>query len=478
MVLAELGASLRESLRKLNSGVSVSEEQVQEVLNEISRALIEADVSVKLVQEMKNKIKMTLATAGDNSNMNKKKLVLKAVQDELVSLLSPSTKPYQMSRKKPNVLLFVGLQGAGKTTTIAKFGGHYARKGWKVAMVCCDSFRAGAFDQLKQNATKLRIPFYGSYTEADPVLIAKKGVEQFRREKYEIVLIDTSGRHKQEAGLFEEMQEISAAVRPNSTVFVMDGTQGQAVYDQALGFHSAVDVGSVIVTKLDGHAKGGGALSAVAATGAPIGFLGTGEHFDDIEPFKARTFVNKLLGYGDVRGYAEEMKEARNSEGSKELAANMRKGKFTLRNFFTTMENMNKMGGLGRMMGGMGMGGMGGAGATQDAKKFKFMMDAMKDEELDGLVEFSLRTPERNKREEKAAGGGMGMPGMGMPGMGMPGMGMPGMGNMADMMQGLSGLGGMPQMGGAGMPSEEQIKAMMKNPQMAEMMKSMGGGVD
>ena len=196
MVLAELGASLQRSLRKLNLGASVSDEQVQEVLNDISRALIEADVSVHLVQEMKGKIKATLAKATD-SNLNKKKLgekgmggrggllfcsnlffwiasftapfasltaplayhhhhplaVLKAVQDELVKLLEPTTKPYQMSRKKPNVLLFVGLQGAGKTTTIAKFAGYYARKGWKVSMVCCDSFRAGAFDQLKQVRT-------------------------------------------------------------------------------------------------------------------------------------------------------------------------------------------------------------------------------------------------------------------------------------------------------------------------------------
>lgn len=147
-------------------------------------------------------------------------------------------------------------------------------------MVCADTFRAGAFDQLKQNATKLRIPFYGSYTEADPVVIAEEGVDRFVNDGYEVIIVDTSGRHRQEEGLFEEMQEISAAVRPDNTIFVMDATQGQAVYDQALAFHGAVNVGSVIVTKLDGHAKGGGALSAVAATGSPIVFLGSGERFE------------------------------------------------------------------------------------------------------------------------------------------------------------------------------------------------------
>ena len=167
-------------------------------------------------------------------------------------------------------------------------------------MVCADTFRAGAYDQLKQNATKLRCPFYGSYTEADPVAIAAEGVAQFRKEKYEVIIVDTSGRHRQEAALFEEMQEIRVAIEPDNVVFVLDATQGQAVHEQATSFHEAIDIGSVVVTKLDGHAKGGGALSAVAATGAPILFLGSGEHFDDFEPFVARSFVSRLLGMGDM----------------------------------------------------------------------------------------------------------------------------------------------------------------------------------
>ncbi len=129
-------------------------------------------------------------------------------------------------------------------------------------LVCADTFRAGAFDQLKQNATKAKIPFYGSYTERDPVVVAEMGVEQFRAEKYEIIIVDTSGRHKQEAALFEEMQQVAKVVAPDDVVFVMDSSIGQAARDQAMAFHKAVTVGSVIITKLDGHAKGGGALSA------------------------------------------------------------------------------------------------------------------------------------------------------------------------------------------------------------------------
>ena len=141
-------------------------------------------------------------------------------------------------------------------------------------MVCADTFRAGAFDQLKQNAVKVKVPFYGSYTEADPVVIAEQGVEQFRKEKFEIIIVDTSGRHKQEEGLFEEMKQVADHVPPDDIVFVLDSTIGQAAYDQASAFKSAVSIGSVIITKLDGNAKGGGAISAVAATGAPIIFTG------------------------------------------------------------------------------------------------------------------------------------------------------------------------------------------------------------
>ena len=305
MVLAELGGKLRDSIKKLQSNSNgVDTATLNTLLGEISRALIESDVNVSLVMKLrdnvKNRVGETIRKAEESSsasaNQNIARLVQKAVVDELTALLTPEkAKAYKMKKNKSNVILFVGLQGAGKTTSIAKFANYYQRKGWKTCMVCADTFRAGAFDQLKQNATKLRIPFYGSYTEADPVAIAEDGVEQFRNDGFEVIIVDTSGRHKQEGALFEEMQEISTAVNPDNTVFVMDATQGQAVYDQAQGFREAVDVGSVIVTKLDGHAKGGGALSAVSATNSPIIFLGSGEKFDDFELFNAQSFVSKCV---------------------------------------------------------------------------------------------------------------------------------------------------------------------------------------
>ncbi|XP_021715977.1 signal recognition particle 54 kDa protein 2-like [Chenopodium quinoa] len=187
-------------------------------------------------------------------------------------------------------------RGSGKTTTCTKYARHHKKNGWKPALICADTFRAGAFDQLKQNATKAKIPLYGSYTELDPVKVAVEGVERLKKEVYDLIIIDTSGRHKQEASLFEEMRQLEQATKPDVVIFVMDSSIGQSAFDQAQAFKQSVDVGAVIITKLDGHAKGGGALSAVAATDSPVIFIGTGEHMDDFEEFNTQSFVLRLLG--------------------------------------------------------------------------------------------------------------------------------------------------------------------------------------
>ncbi|GAX21488.1 signal recognition particle subunit SRP54 [Fistulifera solaris] len=426
MVLAELGGKLRDSLRKLQTGGhDVTKAQLQQILNEIARALMEADVNVKLVMTLRDKVQSKVehllrneedeeVTRRHSSNLSK--TVQRAVVDELVALLSPggdvkgAKKVYTMKRGKPNVILFLGLQGAGKTTTIAKFANYYQRRGWKTAMVCADTFRAGAFDQLKQNSTKLRVPFYGSYTEADPVIIAEKGVNQFIKERYEVIIVDTSGRHRQEEALFEEMQEIAAAVQPDNCVLVVDATQGQAVYDQALAFHNAVDVGSVIITKLDGHAKGGGALSAVSATKSPIIFLGSGEHFDDLEPFNAQSFVSKLLGFGDIRGLMDAMNSVSDGKSQEELMKKMSRGEFTLRDMYNQFSKVMNLGPMNKLMGMIP--GMPdylmpqGEESTHRLRKFMVMMDSMSNAELDGKVD--LRTkydPQVEKRIRRIAAG-------------------------------------------------------------------------
>lgn len=227
MVLHELGKQLTSSLAKLQKSAVVDDETLNEIIKEICSALLTADVNVKLVKDLRKKVTDRVKMETDEGGTNTARLVEKALMESLVQLLDPGRKPYSMKRGRPNVVMFVGLQGAGKTTTVAKYAHHYQTRKWKTAMVCADTFRAGAFDQLKQNAIRVKVPFYGSYAETDPVKIAKDGVDYFKQEKYEVIIVDTSGRHKQESDLIKEMEQVSATIEPDEIIFVMDSSIGQ-----------------------------------------------------------------------------------------------------------------------------------------------------------------------------------------------------------------------------------------------------------
>ena len=351
MVLNDLARQLTSALSRLSGATSTDDGVLEGVLKDITSALLAADVNVKLVGQLNAKVKAELAKIpATATGVNRARVVESHAISELKRMLNPGALPYKPVRGRTNVVLFVGLQGAGKTTTVAKYAHYYASRKWKVAMVCADTFRAGAFDQLKQNATKVRVPFYGSYTEADAAVIAREGVENFRAEGYEIIIVDTSGRHKQEAGLFDEMRSILASVVPNEVVFVMDGSIGQAALGQAQAFKATVPIGSVIITKLDGHAKGGGALSAVAATASPIVFIGTGEGFDDLALFDADRFVGKLLGKGDFGALASEFKDKGIAKQCDEVMDRFDKtGKFTFRDSRDQFMGLLQMGSVGHI---------------------------------------------------------------------------------------------------------------------------------
>lgn len=308
--------------------------------------------------------------------------------------------------------MFVGLQGSGKTTTCTKLAYYYQKKNWKSCLVCADTFRAGAYDQIKQNATKARIPFYGSYTEVDPVVIAQEGVEMFKKEGFEFIIVDTSGRHKQEESLFEEMLAVANAVNPDNIIFVMDATIGQACEAQSRAFKEKVNVGSVIITKLDGHAKGGGALSAVAATKSPIIFIGTGEHIDDLEPFKTKPFISKLLGMGDIEGLIDKVNELK-LDDNEELLEKIKHGQFTIRDMYEQFQNIMKMGPFSQIMSmipGFSQDFMT-KGSEQESmsriKKLMTMMDSMCDGELDHREGAKLFSKENSRVIRVARGSGV-----------------------------------------------------------------------
>lgn len=393
MVLAELGEQISNALKKLNQASKIDDKLLDEILKEIGNALLCSDVNIKYVMDLRKtvntKIKEKLITEDANAASNLKRQILKIVVDELTHMLGSENKPYEFVRGKPNVVMFVGLQGSGKTTTCTKFAYHYMKRGFRVGLVCADTFRAGAFEQLMMNAAKIKCPFFGHKNEKDPVKIAEEGVNFFKEKKFEIIIVDTSGRHKQEASLFNEMLQVEATIKPDTSIFVMDGSIGQACYGQAKAFHDSIKVGQVIVTKLDGHAKGGGALSAVAATKSPIIFIGVGEHFDDLEQFEAASFIKRLLGLGDLEGLMAKVQEQMSGKKQQKMLENLKEGKFTLRDMrdqFMQVMSMGSIGQLASMIPGLNSNLI-----TKDKEKesaakiqrFITAMDSMTKEELD-----------------------------------------------------------------------------------------------
>ncbi|PIM99418.1 Signal recognition particle, subunit Srp54 [Handroanthus impetiginosus] len=349
MVLAQLGGSISRALQQMSNATIIDEKVLNDCLNEITRALLQADVQFKLVRDMQTNIKKIVNLDDLAAGHNKRKIIQQAIFNELCKILDPGKPSFTPKKGKTSVVMFVGLQGSGKTTTCTKYAYYHQKKGWKPALVCADTFRAGAFDQLKQNATKAKIPFYGSYTESDPVRIAVEGVERFKKENCDLIIVDTRGRHKQEAALFEEMRQVSEATKPDLVIFVMDSSIGQAAYDQAQAFKQSVAVGAVIVTKMDGHAKGGGALSAVAATKSPVIFIGTGEHMDEFEVFDVKPFVSRLLGMGDWSGFMDKIHEVVPMDQQPELLQKLSEGNFTLRIMYEQFQNILKMGPIGQV---------------------------------------------------------------------------------------------------------------------------------
>ena len=463
------------------------------MIKEICSALLSADVNVHLVKRLRKSIESSIKLSELPPAVNKKRLIQKTVFDELVKLVDPHAEPFRPKKGKSNVIMFVGLQGAGKTTTCTKLARHYQTRGFKSCLVCADTFRAGAFDQLKQNATKARIPYFGSLTSTDPAAVAAEGVAKFKKERFEIIIVDTSGRHRQEKDLFDEMIQIQQAVKPDQTIMVLDATIGQQAEQQSKAFKEAADYGAIIITKTDGHAAGGGAISAVAATHTPIVFIGTGEHMLDLERFSPQPFVSKLLGMGDVQGLVEHVQALKLDKG--ETMKHVMEGVFTVRDLRDQLQNIMKMGPLSKMAGmipGLGnmMGGMDDEQGSMKMKRMIYICDSMTDKELDSDGKCFVDQPERMTRIARGSGtsvreveellsqqkvmAGMAKKMGGMNKNMQKAQGMMGGGNrnqqMAAMQKRMQSMGrgggmppGMPGMGGGGMPD------------MASMMKMMGG---
>jgi signal recognition particle subunit SRP54 len=347
MVLEKLGSSLYDALRKVIRAPVVDEELVKELIRDFQRALLQADVNVQLVMELSQNIQKRALDEELPLGISRREHVVKVVYDELTRFVGEKPVPLEIRPGRQNVLMLVGIQGSGKTTHAAKLARYFQKRGLKPAVICADTFRPGAYDQLMQLAESINVDFYGEQGGRDPVAIARRGVKELG--DHEVVILDTSGRHKEEKSLILEMQQIAAEVKPQEIILVLDGTIGQQAASQATAFNEATDIGSIIVAKLDGSARGGGALSGVAATGAPIKFIGTGEKIEDLEPFVPGRFIGRLLGMGDIESLVAKVKDAEVQVTEKDINA-MLSGKFTLADMYQQFQAVRSMGPLQKVL--------------------------------------------------------------------------------------------------------------------------------
>lgn len=341
MALEHLGSSLYEALKKVLRAPIVDEATVKELARDVQRALLQADVNVKLVLDISKRIEERALKEKVPPGISRREHVIKVVYEELTRFLGEKPVPIKMEPGKRKVMMLVGIQGSGKTTAAAKLARYFQKRGLKPALICTDTYRPGAYAQLQQLANRINVSLYGELKAKDPAKIALDGLKQFNDK--DIIIIDTAGRHKEEQELIKEMIMLEKNIRPDEVMLVIDGTIGQQAMAQAKAFNEATPIGSILVTKLDGSARGGGALSAVAATGAPIKFISTGEKVEDIEPFIPSRFVGRLLGMGDLETLIEKVREAEVKVPEKKAKAIL-SGKFTLTDMYEQFEAMKGMG--------------------------------------------------------------------------------------------------------------------------------------
>ena len=347
MVMDRLGSSLNDALRKVFRAPVMDEKTVKELVRDIQRALLQADVNVKLVLEVSKNIEERALKEKVPPGVSRREHVVKVVYEELTRFLGEKSASLTVEPGKRKVLMLVGIQGSGKTTASGKLAKYFQKRGLKTALVCTDTYRPGAYDQLSQLAGRANIPVYGQPKEKKSEKIALRGLKQFK--DYDLVIIDTAGRHKEEKGLIDEMKRLDKVIKPDEAILVIDGTIGQQAAIQAKALHEATPIGSILVSKLDGSARGGGALSAVAAIGAPIKFISSGEKLGDIEPFVPSRFVGRLLGMGDLQSLVDKVRDADVKVPEKKVRAFM-SGKFTLTDMYEQFESMKKMGPLKHLL--------------------------------------------------------------------------------------------------------------------------------
>jgi len=348
--LENLGKSLNDAVKKLLRLAVVDEKAVKELVRDLQRGLLQSDVNVNLVLQISQAVEKRSLEEKLPPGISRREHVIKVLYEELTRFLGEEPSKLTIEPGKTRVIMLVGIQGTGKTTAAVKLSRFYQKRGMRPAIVCADTYRPGAYDQLKQLADKVNVPVYGEPTSKNVLKTVKNGMESFTDLKHDLIIVDTAGRHKDEHELMSEMKDLAEQIKPDEIILAIDASIGQAAMSQAAAFNETTKIGSIFVTKLDGTAKGGGALSAVAATNAKIKFIGTGEKIDDIEQFIPSSFVGRLLGMGDIKALVDKVREAEVVIPEKKVRAFL-EGKFTLKDMYDQMVAVRKMGPLKKLMG-------------------------------------------------------------------------------------------------------------------------------
>ncbi len=347
-----LSDRLTESLRSITGKSRITDDNIQKTLREVRKALLEADVALPVVKDFIAQVRSKALGQQISKALNPGQQFLKIVEGELVSVMGEANESLDLATQPPAVLLMAGLQGAGKTTSVAKLARFLKdRQKKKVLVVSADVYRPAAIDQLETLANEIEVEFFPSSADQKPIDIANNAIDHAKRQFFDVVIVDTAGRLHVDQELMEEIQGLHAAVKPVETLFVIDAMIGQDAVNTAKAFNEALPLTGIILTKADGDARGGAALSVRNVTGKPIKFLGVGEKVDALEPFHPERIASRILGMGDIMSLIEQAEQKVDKEKAEKLVKKVQKGqKFDLEDLRDQLQQMANMGGMSSML--------------------------------------------------------------------------------------------------------------------------------
>ena len=389
MAFEGLTDRLQAALRKIRGKGKVTEADVDEMMREVRLALLEADVNFKVVRQFVKQVKERAVGQEVLKSLTPGQQVIKVVNDELTALMGGENAKLNMSHRPPTVIMLVGLQGAGKTTSVAKLAKHLVKQNRTPLMVAADIYRPAAIKQLQVLGEQLNIDVFSLGDKVSPVEIAQQAVQKAKEQHHDVVLIDTAGRLHVDQELMNELLEIKEAVHPHEILLVVDAMTGQDAVQVAESFNDQLDITGVILTKLDGDSRGGAALSVKAVTGKPMRFVGMGEKVDALEPFHPDRMASRILGMGDVLTLIEKAQQEVDLEKAKELERKIRKMEFTFDDFLDQLEQVRNMGPLDELISMLP-----GAGKMKGLKDLK--VDERKLRQVEAIVKSMTKEEKQN----------------------------------------------------------------------------------